>query len=364
MATQKRTPAEAPPPAVPARPVGDGAGGMGDDSGKVTLGMVAAASGVSPSTVSRILNGTAIVSPEKRAAVDRAIAELGFVPNPIARGLAGGRTMSVGVVTQSIDSPFYGVALRGIEEVLNDAGYIPLFASGHWHAEHEQRCIENLRSRKVDGLIVLDGRTGDEALSRLARSLPLVITGRHLAAEGLYSLHTNNFEGARLATHHLLALGHRQIAFITGDPLHPDATERLNGYKAALKAAGVRYKPALVMPGKYFEESGLMAVEQLIDSREPFTAIFAANDQMAFGAALALHRRGLRVPDDVSLVGFDDLAGATHAIPPLTTIHQAAHELGRGAARALLQLLNGQVPDEVLPEPRLIQRASTRALVA
>lgn len=358
MATQKRTPATA-----TETPAASGeTAGLGSD-GKVTLGMVAAASGVSPSTVSRILNGTAVVSPEKRAAVDRAIEELGFVPNPIARGLAGGRTMSVGVVTQAIDSPFYGVALRGIEEVLADAGYSPLFASGHWHAEHERRCIENLRSRKVDGLIVLDGRTSDEALSKLAQSLPLVITGRHLEAENLYSLHSNNFEGARLATHHLLSIGHRQIAFITGDPLHPDATERLNGYKAALKAAGVRFKPALVVPGKYFEESGLMAVERLIDSREPFTAIFAANDQMAFGAALALHRRGLRVPDDVSLVGFDDLAGATHAIPPLTTIHQAAHELGRGAARALLQLLNGQAPDEVLPEPRLIQRASTRALV-
>ena len=114
-------------------------------SGKVTLGMVAEASGVSPSTVSRILNGTAIVSEEKRAAVDRAIAELGFVPNPIARGLAGGRTMSVGVITQVIDSPFYGVALRGIEEELDPLGYSPLFVSGHWDAEHEKRCIETIQ---------------------------------------------------------------------------------------------------------------------------------------------------------------------------------------------------------------------------
>lgn len=326
--------------------------------------MVAEACGVSPSTVSRILNGTAVVSAEKRAAVDRAIAELGFVPNPMARGLAGGRTLSVGVVTQAIDSPFYGVALRGIEEELSQAGYSPLFVSGLWNVEEEARCIDVLRSRRVDGMIILHGRLSDEALHQLARAMPTVITGRTLAAPGLYALDFNNFEGARLATHHLLSLGHRQIAFISGDPIHPDANERLRGYRAALEGADVPYNPSLVLPGKYLEKSGLMAVERLIDSSEPFTAVFAANDQMAFGAALALHRRGLRVPDDVSLVGFDDLAGAEHSIPPLTTIHQAGYELGRLAATSLLKLLTGQTPTDTLPEPRLIVRASARALNA
>ncbi len=334
----------------------------GAQSGKVTLGMVAQASGVSPSTVSRILNGTAVVSQEKREAIDRAIAELGFVPNPIARGLAGGRTFSIGVVTQALDSPFYGVALRGIEEALSPMGYSPLFVSGEWNAKEESRCIEVLRSRMVDGMIILTGRLSDDALRDLSASMPVVVTGRNLNEANLFSLNFNNFEGARLATHHLLALGHRRIAFIAGDPLHPDANERLRGYRSALKAAGVRFEQGLVLPGKYHEESGLMAVEQLIDSRVPYTAIFAANDQMAFGAALGLHRRGLRVPDDISLVGFDDLAGASHSIPPLTTIHQAALELGRSAACALLQLLAGKRPTEVLPEPRLIVRGSTMAL--
>lgn len=330
--------------------------------GKVTLGMVAEACGVSPSTVSRILNGTAVVSPEKREAVDRAIAELGFVPNPIARGLAGGRTLSVGVVTQAIDSPFYGVALRGIEEELGPAGYSPLFMSGHWNAQQEQRCIDVLRSRRVDGIIVLTGRLSDEALRKLAKELPVVVSGRSLKAAGLYALDFKDFEGARLATQHLLDQGHRQIAFITGDPLHPDAQERLRGYRAALEGAGLRYRDSLVLPGNFLEDSGRVATERLIDSREPFSAIFAANDQMAFGAALALHQRGLRVPEDVSLVGFDDLAGAAHALPPLTTIHQAAHELGRLAAQSLLQLLAGEKPSARLPEPHLIVRASTRPL--
>ena len=331
---------------------------------KVTLEMVASACGVSPSTVSRILNGTAVVSPAKREAVDRAIAALGFTPNPVARGLAGGRTLSVGVVTQAIDSPFYGVALRGIEEELGKVGYSPLFVSGHWNPTEEKRCIEILLSRRVDGLIVLTGRLSDNALKNFAKSAPIVVTGRDLKAPGLYSLDFNNFQGAKLATHHLLSLGHRRIAFIAGDPAHPDSSERLRGYRAALKAADVPFNPGLVLPGNYLEESGLIAVERLIDSREPFTAIFAANDQMAFGAALAMYRCGLHVPDDVSLVGFDDLAGAVHAIPPLTSIHQGPYELGQLAAVSLLQLLAGQVPTGSLREPRLVIRSSTRALQA
>lgn len=332
------------------------------DAGKVTLEMVAAAAGVSPSTVSRILNGTAVVSDDKRAAVDEAIARLGFVPNPVARGLAGGRTLSIGVVTQAIDSPFYGGALRGIEEELGRAGYSPLFVSGHWNAAHEARCIDTLRSRRVDGIIVLTGRLSDAALSAVAQSLPVVVTGRTLKAPGLASLDFDNFEGGRLATHHLLSLGHRRIAFITGDQRHPDAKERQRGYRAALEAAGLSFDPALVVPGNYTEDSGRMAVERLLDSRESFTAIFAANDQMAFGAALALHRRHLHVPGEVSLVGFDDLQTALYTLPPLSTVHHPVYELGQLAASAMLQLLAGEVPTAPLPAPRFIVRESTRAV--
>jgi LacI family transcriptional regulator len=329
------------------------------DVSTVTLGMVAEAAGVSPSTVSRILNGTAVVSDDKRAAVDEAIARLGFVPNLAARTLAGGRSYSIGVVTQAIDSPFYGGAHRGIEDQLSPAGYSPLFVSGHWNAKLEAECIETLRSRRVDGLIVLTGRLGDAVLARAAQSLPIVATGRKLEAPGLCSLSFDDFEGARLAMHHLLTLGHRRIAFINGDLRHPDARERQRGYRAALQAAGVGVDAALQLPGSFTEESGRMAVERLLDSRAPFSAIFAANDQMAFGAALALYRRGLRVPDDVSLVGFDDVGTASYTIPPLTTVHHPVNELGQLAAAAMLQLLAGETPDPDLPPPRVMVREST-----
>lgn len=332
-------------------------------TGRVTLEMVAAEAGVSAASVSRILNGTASVSEDKRAAIDAAIAKLGYVPNPVARGLAGGRTLSIGVLTQAIDSPFYGGALRGIEDRLSLAGYSPLFVSGQWNAAHEARAIELLKARRVDGLIVFSGRLSDSALLATAKELPVVVTGRQLTAPNLHALSFDDFEGARLATHHLMSLGHRRIAMIAGDPRHPDGKERLRGYRAALEAAGIGYDPELVVQGDFTEASGLSAVERLIDSRAPFTAIFAANDQMAFGAGLALYRRRLRVPQDVSLVGYDDLASAVYALPPLTTVHHPVVELGQMAAQAMLQLLAGEKPTLALPVPRLIVRESSRQLM-
>lgn len=333
-------------------------------SGPVTLEMVAQAAGVSPSTVSRILNGTAAVTEDKRRAVDEAIARLGFVPNPVARGLAGGRTLSIGVVTQAIDSPFYGVALRGVEDALDQAGYSPLFVSGHWNPVEEARCIEMLRARRVDGIIVLDGRLANSALRAYARTMPLVVTGRVLKGLNLYSLHFDNFEGGRQATAHLLGLGHQRIAFIAGDTAHPDALERERGYRAALAAAGMAFDPALVAPGLFHEEGGRAAAERLIEARQRFTAIFAANDQMAVGACLALHRQGLRVPQDVSVVGFDDLLASRHSLPPLTTVHQPAYELGQLASQAMLQMLHDKQPDVQMPAPRLLVRESTSAPAA
>ena len=328
----------------------------------MTIERVAQEAGVSPSTVSRILNGTAVVSGAKKQAVDDAIAKLGFVPNPMARGLAGGRTLSIGVVTQAIDSPFYGAALRGIEDELDPAGYSPLFVSGHWNASVEARCIDVLRSRRVDGIVVLTGRLPDAALIACAKALPVVVTGRNLTAPGLYALNFDNFEGGRLATRHLIELGHQRIAFIAGDQDHPDANERLRGYRAALETAGIAFEPELVVPGEYHEVSGLLAVDRLLERQQRFTAIFSANDQMAFGAALGLQRRSLRVPEDVSLVGFDDLPTSVYAIPPLSTVHQPAYELGRLVALAMLQLLAGKTPSVEMPAPRLIARESSRRL--
>jgi LacI family transcriptional regulator len=324
--------------------------------------MVAVEAGVSSATVSRILNGTAAVSSAKKDLVHAAIAKLGFVPNPVARGLAGGRTFSIGVVTQAIDSPFYGAALRGIEETLLPLGYSPLFVSGQWQHAVESRCMEVLKSRRVDGIIVMSGRMTDKELKTHAKTLPLVVTGRTLKATGLVALKFDNVEGARLATQHLIALGHRHIACIAGDPQFPDAVERLQGYRIALQEAGIAYQRELVVSGAFQELSGLQAVDELLAKRAKFTAIFAANDQMALGAVLGLRRHALRVPEDVSLIGFDDLPSSMYSNPPLSTVHQSAFELGQLAALAMLQLLAAEPLSVEVPQPRLISRESCRRL--
>jgi len=329
-------------------------------AGPVTLGMVAQAAGVSPSTVSRILNGTATVSPEKRAAIDEAIRALGFRPNPIARGLAGGRTLSVGVLTQAINSPFYGEALRGIEDRLEVAGYIPIFVSGHWQEAEEHKGLAALMSRRVDGLIVLAGRLSNEALESYAQQVPMVVVGRALQTERIFSIDLDNHAGGLLATQHLIERGHRRIAFIAGIALHQDALDRAAGYRDALARAGIAFDPALVLEGDFTEAGGLSAVERLLGSGIAFSAIFAANDQMAIGAGLGLYRRRLRVPDDVALVGFDDLTLGRYAVPPLTTIRQSIYEIGREAASAILAMLEGAQPAVDLPAPELVVRESTR----
>ena len=263
----------------------------------------------------------------------------------MARGLAGGRTLSVGVLTQTINSPFYGEALRGIEDRLEVAGYIPIFVSGHWHEAEEHKAMEALMSRRVDGLIVLAGRMSNEALRDATRSqVPMVVVGRELHTDRIFSIDFDNHTGGLLATQHLIECGHRRIAFIAGDPLHKDALDREAGYRAALERAGIAFDPALVLKGDFTEAGGLMAVNRLLESGLAFSAIFAANDQTAIGAALGLYRRNVRVPDDVSLVGFDDLAPAKFSVPPLTTIRQSVYEIGSEAAAAMLAMLKGGSP--------------------
>jgi len=328
----------------------------------VTLEMVAKEAGVSPSTVSRILNGTARVRDSKVRAVEAAIAKLQFMPNPLARSLAGGKSMSIGVVTQSIDSPFYGEALAAIEKGLLRGNYSPLFVSGHWREGDERRCVDHLLSRRVEGIILLTSCLPDQELVSLARSVPLVVTGRRVEGERVYSLDVDSTLGARLATDYLLGLGHRRIAFISGPPDHPDALQRLNGYKAALAAGKIPFISKLVAAGDYSELGGHAAIDALLDSRVEFTAVFAANDQTAHGAMLALHRRGLKVPQDVSLVGFDDLPASAFMIPPLTTVHRSIDEIGEGAAEAMIDLVEQRAPRAKVPSPTLAIRESTRPL--
>jgi LacI family transcriptional regulator len=328
----------------------------------VTLKTVAREAGVSASTASRIINGTVNVSDELRSKVEAAIAKFNFRPNAAARGLALGKSLTIGVITQAMDSPFYGEGLCGIEYGLQQHGYAPLFMSGNWREDEETRCMEELINRGVDGIIMFAGRLRDADLKAYARKLPIVVTGRPLRARGLFSLQVDDRNGALLAMRHLLELGHRRIAFIAGTENHPDANERLAGYRQALEAAGIGFDPALVAVGDFHEAGGMQAVDRLLESGARFTALFCVNDQSAYGACLALFRKGLRVPDDVSVVGFDDLPASAYRVPPLTSIRQSVRQLGECSAAAMLQLIGGRKPQITLPAVELVVRESTRRL--
>lgn len=325
----------------------------------VTLDRVARAAGVSPSTVSRIINGTARVSDVKRENVLRIMSELNYHPNVLARGLASGRTMGVGVLTQDISSPFYGTTLRGIETALQGTGYHPMFISGHWRVQEELEAIDFLLSRQVDGVIVLGGEVPDARLLDVARRLPLTAFGRSIPGLEDQCIALDNRAGAYEATRHLIELGHRHIAHIAGEASHRDAQARIEGYKDALRDEGLPYDPDLVQPGDFQEASGFLAATRLVEGRTFFTAVFAGNDQMAYGARLALHRKGLRVPDDVSLVGFDDLPGSMYTTPPLTTVQQPVEDMGRAAAEGMLRMLRGEPPALPRLSVRLVLREST-----
>ncbi len=322
---------------------------------KTTIDDIARNANVSKSTVSRVLTGNSHVAKEKRVAIEKAMAELNYQPNIFAQGLAGGQSLTVGVLTQNFGSPFYDAILRGIIQGLMGSAYSAIFADGRWKPDIEEQALGTLIGRHVDGLIVVGGLSPGDVLSRAAEQRPLVMVGRTVPELAGRCVAVDNFGAAYAVTQHLIEAGHQNIVHIAGDPSHQDACERREGYVQALQDAGIAVIPDLIVEGNFRRQSGLMGIEMLFTRGQPFSAVFAGNDQMAFGARLALNRRGIRVPDDVSLVGFDDQSDSAYMIPPLTTVSQPAVEMGEAAAQAILDLLGGK--------PIELPRFSTRLII-
>jgi LacI family transcriptional regulator len=325
----------------------------------VTVIDVAREAGVSPSTVSRILNGTTAVANDKRQRVMAAIAKMGYQPNVLAQSLVRGRSNTIGIVTPDLSSAFYGAAIGGVEQAFIGSGYHPLFGSAHWQAGEERAAIDLLLNRKVDGLIVMGGFSDASYLLEVHKRLPLILIGRQIEGMEDHCLASDNAHGAFLATQHLIEFGHRRIAHIAGPTSNQDAYQRHLGYRRALEAYGLEYNPIMVQEGDFLERSGAMALESLLMRAPTFSAVFAANDQMAMGARLALARRGLRVPEDVSIVGFDDLPSSPYLYPPLTSVRQPMNEMGFQATTALIAHLKGQPFKLEHPDVSLVVREST-----
>ena len=319
---------------------------------------VALAAGVSVATVSRTLAMPDVVLPVTRQRVQDAIRQLGYTPNLQARSLRTARTNVIVALVPDISNPFFAEVIRGIEQVAHSNRYSVLLGDTQYSSEREQAYADLLGARQADGLITLLPHIPKVAT---AGPLPIVNACEYVMDPSVTSVYVDNVAGTREAVEYLLNLGHRSIAFVAGPMNSPISIDRDKGYGAALLAAGVKRNRRLTVEGDFSAESGIRAAESLFARRESFTALFCSNDEMALGALRAIKSRGLKVPEDISVVGFDDIRFARYCDPPLTTVSQPMGDIGREAMTLLIEILSGtDVPPRkrILPT-QLVVRGST-----
>ncbi|MEV4532466.1 LacI family DNA-binding transcriptional regulator [Asanoa sp. NPDC049518] len=328
--------------------------------GRPTLDAVAARAGVGRGTVSRVVNGSPQVSPEARAAVQAAIAELGYVPNRAARALVTQRTDSVALVVSESEErvfgePFFAAIVRGVSSGLLDTSMQLWLAMAQSPAERE-RIEHHLTNQHIDGVLLLSLHDADPLPTLLEqRGLPAVLGGRPARmlqpdAQEAYYVDVDNAGGARQAVEYLFGRGRRRIATIAGPQDMGAGVTRLAGYREAVAATGAQVDEKLIAYGDFSEASGTAAMRRLLEDNPNLDAVFAASDLMAYGAVRALQEAGRSVPSEVSVVGFDDAPIARQANPPLTTVHQPIEEMGREMAR----LLVARIRREEIAEPHVL----------
>lgn len=305
-----------------------------------TIRDVAQDAGVSISTVSHVINETRYVSPETRARVLDAIARLRYRHNRLASSLRHQRTQTLGVLLPNSDNPFFARVLAGIESASYERGYNIILGNAHEDARRELDYLQVLLSRQVDGILLISTGAFAESLALLAQNaVPVVMVDRSANLEHVDEIFTANEVGGRLATEYLLRLGHRRIGCITGPSHLTPSAHRVEGYRQALIAAGIQPNERLMIAADFQHSGGYVGAQTLLAQPQPPSAIFACNDLMAVGVLYAAHEAGLRVPQDLSLIGYDDIPLASYAIPRLTTISQPGEDLGRAAVDQLIERL-------------------------
>ncbi|AEG15214.1 LacI family transcriptional regulator [Desulfofundulus sp. TPOSR] len=329
----------------------------------VTIKDIARKAGVSYATVSRALNNRPEVSEKTRREIQRLAAEMGYKPNAIARGLVTRETLTLGLVIPDITNPFFPEVARGVEEAASEAGYSVFLCNTNWDVDKERTYIELLEEKRVDGLILASVTEDEGYLAELlSRKTPVVLINRILDQVDTNYVAIDNVKGAQQAVEHLISLGHRRIAYVGGLEHVESTTERLHGYRLALAINNIPFEEELVRYGSFKKESGYENALSLLSLPEPPTAIFAANDILALGVIQAIKERGLKVPENVAVVGFDDIPFAAYAEVNLTTVAQPKYTMGEMAAKILIdEIRKGPSPEKkhiVLP-PTLVIRASS-----
>jgi LacI family repressor for deo operon, udp, cdd, tsx, nupC, and nupG len=326
---------------------------------------VAKRAGVSTATVSRVLSRPDVVAPETRKKVMQAVERLGYAPNSAAKNLRTLRSRKLLVTVPDLSNPFFSQILQGIEDAAQREGYAVLVGDTQHNEKREEGYALMLKRKEADGLIFLGHRLPKEVASLVKATAPNttapIVNGCEFSPRlGVPSVHIDNAKAAGEAMDHLYRLGHRRIAVITGPLVSPLSRDRLRGAKASAKTENAE-DSLIVMQGDFSIASGAAAAEQLLLPKDPPSAIFCFNDEMAIGVIDAAKRIGTRVPADLSVVGFDDIRFARYTDPPLTTIAQPMRELGEGTVRLLIEILNGAAisPVSVTLPHTLMVRGST-----
>lgn len=334
-------------------------------SARVTIRDVARLAGVSPATVSKVLNDGQYVSATARQRVRDAVAKLDYRPNAVARSLKAKRTLTIGLITDDLEGVFTASMMRGVEEATNAEGFSVFLCNSYGRAERERADLKVLLDKQVDGIILMSGYRVRErnAPALILEHLPLVYLYQYTHDLEVPCVLPDDYGGGKLATRHLIGQGRRRIGLING-PYHYEATHhRLDGYRDALVEAGIAFDSTLVRAGKWYESSGYRIAHELMSLELPPNALFCCSDSLAAGALDALLELGVRVPHDVAVVGFDNRHFAAHQQPPLTTVALPLHHMGRLAGELLVAAIRGESP----PEARvykvscsLVQRDSCR----
>lgn len=317
---------------------------MTEDERAPTIAEIAELTGVSAMTVSRVLNGRPDVAAATRERIQRVAAERGYARNRAAAALRKGHSGLIDLVVVALDSAYHMEIIRGVEERLEPTGFRMALSATHGESQRERQWLAKVVDGSTDGaiLVLADGHAAH--LERLRRrGIPFVVVDhRGELGPDIPSVGATNFAGGRMATEHLLSLGHRRIATISGSPALGCSQERLAGYRAALGAAGLAIDPDLIREGDFLYDAGYRETCALLDLPEPPTAIFTGNDMQAIGALSALRARGIATPGGMSLVGFDDVEPAALISPALTTVRQPLAQMGAFAATMLLRLVAGE----------------------
>jgi DNA-binding LacI/PurR family transcriptional regulator len=322
----------------------------------VTIKDIAKIAGVSHTTVSRALRDHPAIAPETTERIKKIAAEQGYLPSAVARGLKTRRSRTVGVIVSSIDNPFWSEVLKEIDDVLHPAGYSLFVVASHLDKLREKEIVRSMVERRVDGVLLCSPNFSvDQGHLMSEYGLPVAVINNQGAEDCLYSIYIDNDYGSRRATRHLIALGHRRIAYLGNAQGGRTTVERERGFRAEMEAAGLPVDEALVTAGvQGTPAGGYEGAKHLLSLRERPTAIFCFNDYMAIGVYRALYEAGLRIPQDISVVGFDNIAISAYLTPPLTTIHQPKDKLGAEASRLMLYLFEPRPGGAQMPEPQAI----------